>query len=153
MPIKSDKAIAVGMAGLLLLFISIYLSMYIAGVIMDTSSGGSSDDPSSLAWVLIYVVVALIIFIIIGLVSALVASKDISSYRDAIKVSSISGLVPASIVIVGIIYLILYLGISAALIFSIIGLAFFILCMLFSTIGGAIGYYVSRTYFKQDLPF
>jgi hypothetical protein len=152
MPIKSDKAIAVGMAGLLLLFIAIYLSMYIAGVNMDTSSGGSLDDLSSMMRVLIYVIVALIIFIIIGFTSALVASNDISSYRDAIKVSSISGLVPASIVIVGIIYLILYLGISAALLFSVIGLVFFIICMFFSAIGGMIGYYVARTYFKQNLP-
>lgn len=152
MPIKSDKAIAVGMAGLLLLFISIYLSMYIAGFNMDSSSGGSLDDISSVMWVLVYVAVALLIFLIIGLISALVASKEISSYRDAIKVSTISGLVPASIVIIGIIYLVLYLGISAALVFSVIGLVFFIICMLFSAIGGVIGYYVARTDFKQNLP-
>lgn len=150
MPIKSDKAIAVGMAGLLLLFISIYISMYIAGVNMDTGSGGSVNDLNSLVQVLVYVMVALIIFMIIGFASALVASKEISSYGDAIQVSVISGLVPASIVIVGIIYLILYLGISAALMFSIIGLVFFALCLICASIGGTVCYAVLRAYCKPN---
>ena len=151
MPIKYDKAIAVGMAGLLLLFISIYLSMYVADVNTDTSSGGSLNDQSSLAWIFVYVAVALIILIIIGFISALVASKEITSQMDAIKVSAISGLVPASIVIVAIIYLILYLGISAALMFSIIGLSFFVLCLTFSAIGGIIGYAAARAFFNRKV--
>lgn len=152
MPLKTDKAIAVGMAGLLLFFISLYISMYIAGVDVASDTGGSVDDQGSFTLVLTCVVVSFVVFIIIGIASALISQKELASYKDAVKVSTISGLVPASIVIVSIVYLILYLGISAAMVFSIFGLVFFLLCLLFSAIGGMIGFAVARAYFTRDRP-
>ncbi len=145
MPIKYDKAIAVGMAGILLVFIAIFLSTGIFGINM-----APADDLSSLILVFVVIGVTFVCLIIIGFISACVSSTEVSSRKDAMKVSAVSGVVPMSIVIVGIIYLILYLGIFAALPFAIIGLIIAIIGVICSSIGGAIGYAVACAYFKRN---
>ena len=132
---KYDNSIAVGMAGILLVFIAIYISTGILGIDM-----APADDLSSLTLVFAVIGVTFACLIIIGFISALVSSTEVSSRKDAMKVSAVSGVVPMSIVIVGIIYLIMYLGIFAALPFAIIGLIIAIIGVICSSIGGAIGY-------------
>lgn len=145
MPIKYDKAIAVGMAGILLVFIAIFLSTGIFGIDM-----APSDDLSSLALVFAGIVVTFVCLIIVGFISVCVSSTEVSSRKDAMKVSAVSGVVPMSIVIVGIIYLIIYLGIFAALPFAVIGLIIAIVGVICSSIGGAIGYEFASTYLKHS---
>lgn len=145
MPIKYDKAIAVGMAGILLVFIAIFLSTGIFGINM-----AQSDDLGSLTLIFVGIVVTFVCMIIIGFISACVSSTEVSSRKDAMKVSAVTGVVPMSIVIVGIIYLIIYLGIFAALPFAIIGLIIAFVGVICSSIGGAIGYAVACKYFKRD---
>ncbi len=145
MPIKYDKATAVGMAGILLVFIAIFISTGIFGINM-----APADDMSSLILVFVVIGVTFVCMIIIGFISAFIYSTEVSSRKDAMKVSAVSGVVPMSIVIVGIIYLILYLGMFAALPYAIIGLIIAIVGVICSSIGGAIGYVVACTYFKRN---
>lgn len=141
-----EKAIAVGIAGILLIFIMIYLSTTFLG--FHTAS--VADDQSSMAWVVVVVSTTLLCLFIIGFITACVASNDLSSLKGAVKVSAVSGLVPMSLLIVGILYLILYLGILAALPFFILGLALVVVGISFSAIGGAVGYSVACIYLKPD---
>lgn len=145
MPIKYDKATAVGMAGILLVFIAIFISVGIFGINM-----APSNDLSTMIPVFVVIGVTFVCLFIIGFISACVSSDELSSRNDAIKVSAVSGVVPMSIVIVGIIYLIIYLGIFAALPFAIIGLIIAIVGVICSSIGGAIGYSVVRAFFKRN---
>jgi len=145
MPIKYDKAIAVGMAGILLIFIAIFLSTGIFGI-----TTVPADNLSSITPVIIGIGVTFVCLIFIGFISACTSSNEVSSRMDAIKISAVTGVVPMSIVVVGIIYLILYLGIFTALPFAIIGLIIIIVGVICSSVGGVIGYMAVRTYFKRN---
>jgi uncharacterized membrane protein len=145
MPIKYDKATAVGMAGILLVFIAIFISIGVFGINM-----APSNDLSSMIPLFVVIGVTFVCLIIIGFISACVSSDEISSRKDAMKVSAVSGVVPMSIVIVGIIYLIIYLGVFTALPFAIIGLIIAIVGVICSSIGGAIGYEFASTYLKHS---
>lgn len=144
MPIKYDKAIAVGMAGILLIFIAIYLATDRLGI--NTTP---VDDSYSLVPVFVMIGVTFFCLIIIGFISACIESTIVSR-ADAIKVSVVSGVVPLSIVAIGIIYVILYLGIFAALPYVIIGLIIVLVGVICASIGGVIGYKFATTYLTRN---
>jgi hypothetical protein len=147
MQAKYDKAIAVGMAGVLLLFISLYLSSYVAGLGGDVGAGESSVD--ELLWGFTFIISTFCALFIIGIISSCVTYGDISSYRDAVEISSLAGAIPLSLVILVIAYLALHAGSSAYLLYAAIGLAIVIPGILFTAAGGIAGHAVFLALMKR----
>lgn len=145
MQAKYDKAIAIGMAGVLLLFISLYLSSYVAGV--DLGEGESYSD--ELLWGFTFIISTFCALCVTGFISVCAASSDISSYMDAVKVSSLAGAIPLSLVILVIVYLALHAGSTAYVLYAVIGLAILIPGILFSAAGGIIGFAVFLAVIKR----
>lgn len=147
MQAKYDKAIAVGMAGVLLLFISLYLSSYVAGIGGDIGTGESYGDET--IWGFTFIISTFCALFIIGIISACVTYGNISSYRDAVEIASLAGAIPLSLVVLVIVYLALHAGASAYLLYAAIGLAIVIPGILFSAAGGIIGRALFRAMIKR----
>ncbi len=135
---KYDKAIAVGMAGVLLFIITIYISMDILSVNWEAGQVGMGI--SDISWFIGIIASIIVSMIAAGFISALVSSDDIRSYREACEVSALSGAVPASIIFVGLVYLIYKIGLFDSLDILLAGLIIISSTMIFSAIGGILGY-------------
>lgn len=138
MQAKYDKAITVGMAGVLLLFISVYISMDLLSINLEAGQAGMGIF--DISWFIGIIASIIVSMIVVGFISALVSSEDISSYREACEVSVLSGAVPASIIFVGLAYLIYKIGLLDSLDVLIAGLIVVASCLIFSALGGTMGY-------------
>jgi hypothetical protein len=138
---KYDKAIAVGMAGMLLLFILTYIFLDFMSINMGIGEGEANGLGISGIELFICILASTsTAMLVVGFVAVLVSSTDIRSYMEACKVSAVSGFIPASIMVIVLVYMAFHIGLFDSLYLLMSGLAIVASCMIFSAIGSVIGY-------------